>query len=95
MISLFPATRLKMDASVAGLWLTEWEDAVYALSGATIFDSNQSDKCYFGTRLVLSGPYSVNPFTTLGFYGNYTEVTDNLVGGKNLFYAVTYLTFRF
>ncbi|MCC2603070.1 alginate export family protein [Sphingopyxis yananensis] len=95
MISFFPASRLKMDASVAGLWRTQSDDAIHALSGAIIFDSAQSDERYFGTRYTLSGQYSLNPFTTLGFYTNYTDVTRNLVGGKDLFYAATYLTFRF
>lgn len=95
MISIFPAKKLKLDASMAGLWRTEADDAIHALSGAIIFDSAQSDERYFGTRYTLSGQYSVNPFTTLGFYANYTDVTRNLMGGKDLFYAASYLTFRF
>ena len=50
---------------------------------------------FFGKRATAAGRYAVNPFTTLGFYTIYGDVSEKFRPGKDLFYAAGYLTFAY
>lgn len=95
MLTIMPTARLKVDTSVAGLWRTRKDDGVYSLGGPVVFRAEDGDDRYFGTRLILSAAYALNAHTTLGYYSNYTKVTDDLTNGKDMAYFAGYMTFRF
>lgn len=94
-LGLAPAKGLSLNLSMAGLWRTSVHDAVYSLGGAVIRSGDSSDARYFATRYSVSGRYALNPFTTIGFYTNYSDLADAFKPGRDLFYGATYVTFRF
>lgn len=94
-IGIKPIKGMALNASVAGLWRTSKNDGVYSLGGQVIRSGDESDQRYFATRFSVSGNYSLNPFTTLGFYTNYSVLSESFEPGRDLFYAASYITFRF
>ncbi len=95
MLSLQPAKKLAIDLTAAGLWRTSTGDGVYSLGGQVLRRAAESDQHFFGKRATIAARYTVNPFTTLGFYLNVTKVAEDLPPSQDLRYAATYLTFRF
>ncbi|WP_267449914.1 alginate export family protein [Novosphingobium aureum] len=94
-IGVKPIKGMALNASVAGLWRTSKNDGVYSLGGQVIRSGDESDQRYFATRFSVSGRYALNDFTTLGFYTNYSVLSESFEPGRDLFYAASYLTFRF
>lgn len=94
-LGLSPAKGMALNLSVAGLWRTSVNDAVYSLGGSVIRSGAFTDARYFATRYSVSGRYALNPFTTIGFYTNYSDLAESFKPGRDLFYGATYLTFRF
>ena len=95
MLTLQPNTRLTLDFSAAGLWRTSIHDGVYSLGGQVLRSADESDSRFFGKRATAAGRYALNPFTTLGFYTIYGDVSEKFKPGRDLFYAAAYATFRF
>lgn len=95
MLTLMPSARLKLDFSAAGLWRTSMHDGVYSLGGQVLRRGNELDSRFFGKRATAAGQYALNPFTTLGFYTIYGDVSEKSNPGRDLVYAASYLTFRF
>lgn len=95
MLTLQPNTRLTLDFSAAGLWRTSIHDGVYSLGGQVLRSADESDSRFFGKRATAAGRYTLNPFTTLGFYTIYGDVSEKFKPGRDLFYAAAYATFRF
>lgn len=93
-LTLQPSTKLTLDFSVAGLWRTSIHDGVYSLGGAVLRRGDETDSRFFGKRATAAGRYALNPFTTLGFYTIYGDVSEKFKPGRDLFYAAAYLTFR-
>lgn len=93
-LTLQPTSKLTLDFSAAGLWRTSIHDGVYSLGGQVLRRGNESDSRFFGTRATAAGRYMLNPFTTLGFYTIYGDVSEKFKPGRDLFYAAGYLTFR-
>jgi hypothetical protein len=94
-LSITPDPRLNLDFSVAALWRTSIHDGVYSLGGAILRNGTESDSRFFGKRATAAGRYAINPWMTLGFYTIYGDLAKEFQPGRNLFYATTYLTFRF
>lgn len=95
MLTLQPNARLTLDFSAAGLWRTSIHDGVYSLGGQVLRSADESDSRFFGKRATAAGRYALNPFTTLGFYTIYGDVSEKFKPGRDLFYAAAYATFRF
>lgn len=94
-MSIQPTAKLKLDFSAAGLWRTSTKDGVYSLGGQVLRRGDESDSRFFGKRATAAGQYALNPFMTLGFYTIYGDVSEKFKPGRDLYYAATYLTFRF
>ncbi|MFS0851904.1 alginate export family protein, partial [Novosphingobium panipatense] len=95
MLTLQPLRKLTLDFSVAGLWRTSIRDGVYSLGGQVLRSGNETDSRFFGKRATAAGRYTLNPFTTLGFYTIYGDVSEKFKPGRDLFYGAGYVTFRF
>ncbi|WP_278986369.1 alginate export family protein, partial [Sphingobium yanoikuyae] len=93
-LTLQPIAKLTLDLSVAGLWRTSIHDGVYSLGGQVLRRADETDSRFFGKRATAAGRYALNPFTTLGFYTIYGDVSEKFKPGRDLFYAAAYLTFR-
>jgi hypothetical protein len=94
MLTLQPTAKLTLDFSAAGLWRTSIHDGVYSLGGQVLRSADETDSRFFGKRATAAGRYALNPFTTLGFYTIYGDVSEKFKPGRDLFYAAAYLTFR-
>lgn len=95
MLTIQPVRKLTVDLTAAGLWRTTTEDGVYSLGGQIVRRAGESARRLFGTRATLAVRYAVNPFTTLGFYVNTTQLAEQVPPSRDLRYAASYLTFRF
>ncbi|QSR19076.1 alginate export family protein [Novosphingobium sp. KA1] len=94
MLTLQPTAKLTLDLSAAGLWRTSIHDGVYALGGQVLRRADETGSRFFGKRATAAGRYALDPFTTVGFYTIYGDVSEKFKPGRDLFYAAAYLTFR-
>jgi hypothetical protein len=90
-----PTPKLTLDFSAAALWRTSIHDAVYSLGGAVLRRGDETDARFFGKRVTAGGRYQLNPWMLVGFYTNYGDLAKEFQPGRNLFYATSYVTFRF
>lgn len=95
MLTLQPHKRLAIDLCIASLWRTSTADGVYSPGGQILRRATESNQHFFGKRATLHARYTVNPFTTLGFFANITKVSEDLPPSQDLRYIASYLTFRF
>ncbi|WP_235955113.1 alginate export family protein [Sphingobium psychrophilum] len=94
-LSMMPTPKLNLDFSVAALWRTSTHDGVYSLGGAVLRRGDETDSRFFGKRATAAGRYQLNPWMLIGFYTIYGDVAEKFRPGRDLFYATSYLTFRF
>lgn len=95
MLTIQPDARLTLDFTAAGLWRTSTRDGIYGLGGQLLRRGSETRARFFGKRATAAGKFALNPWTTLGFYTIYGDVSERFKPGRDLVYAASYATFRF
>lgn len=90
--------KLSIDTWIHGLWRTSAADGLYRISGGVQRTADEGSSSYVGLRGIVRLEYPIGRHLLLGYYmvksfnGAFlTENPDN----RNLFNALTYVTFRF
>jgi hypothetical protein len=94
-LTLTPAKKLTLDATVNDLLRTSTDDGIYLGSGVLLRHATEGTSRQVGVRTTLGARYLLSPFVTVGTYINHVEACRFLKqtgDSDNLNYATVFAT---